>query len=126
MSNVVALHPRERTECDGERLRAIRAGQEAADEAQRIGTKLEDLASQLSCVGLAYRDGRFDRLNEHARAVSEMAAEIGLHRLARVGRTVCVLAGQDNPAALAANLARLLRLGDAALTAIWDVQDRGI
>jgi hypothetical protein len=52
-----------------------------------------------------------------------LADKIGMVTLARVAQDVGLCAGRSDAAALAATLARLTRIGDRSLSAVWDLQD---
>ncbi|TDL78412.1 hypothetical protein E2L08_10750 [Palleronia sediminis] len=62
------------------------------------------------------RDAPAHLLAPAAAAVGDRAQALGLYRVARVARTIGVLAHGRDRAALAANVARLIRLGDEILT----------
>lgn len=91
-----------------------------------VGNLLDDLALKLSQIGPAWRDGRFDRVAGCCRDVAEIAVELRFDRLARVARTSLALTAQNDGVALAANLARLMRLGESVLTTVWDLQDASV
>ena len=106
-------------------------------------TKLEDLYAELGCSnaedmvcrateGLAHhlhrceqlhRDGALQELCNIARDIAPLAEQIGMMRLAHVAGSVetCVVRG--DPVALSACVARLIRAGEGALMAVWDLQD---
>lgn len=79
-----------------------------------VATVLHDLSQQLEEIAVAYRAARFDEVVKVARVAAVTASSLRLDRLARVARTVCVLATSDDSAALAANVARMIRLGEDA------------
>ncbi|WP_099824857.1 hypothetical protein [Oceaniglobus indicus] len=89
-----------------------------------VAETLEDLALYLAQLPAAYRDSRFRDLASACCEIGEIAGALGLERLSRVARTVAGLTAGDDSVALAANLARLMRLGNEALSVIWNLQDR--
>lgn len=89
-----------------------------------VSEALEDLSGALTKVARTYQEARMDDLIKACRETAQIAGTVGLDRLARVARTVAMLAGTSDTTALAANIARLIRLGEGALTAIWDLQDQ--
>ena len=58
---------------------------------------------------------------------TELAADdaegMGMTTFAKVAAQVSDLSKRNDPAALAASLARLVRVGEASLAAVWDLQD---
>lgn len=52
-----------------------------------------------------------------------IADQIGMHMLSRVATDVTMAIDDNNTVAIASTLARLLRIGERSLTAIWDSQD---
>lgn len=122
--NVVVFRPSECAVGDVTVLMESRKGQDREAIDREIGTRLEDLAEGLSFVSQAYLDRRLDALAREARGLGRIASEVGLNRVARVAAAVCMLSQRNDPAALAANVARLIRLGDAALLEIWHIQDQ--
>ena len=52
-----------------------------------------------------------------------LARGLGLRRAFRVAQATAALAGSSDRTALAANVARLVRLGDQAVTCIWEEAD---
>lgn len=118
------LRPEEAVYLDTERLEEIchRLGYSGGEHA--ICSAMEDLAALLQQAGTLWRVGDFDTLDVVARQVNGLADRIGMAALARVAGDVRALAaaGHD-PAALAATVARMRRLGERSLLAIWDRQD---
>ena len=122
--NVVVLRPSECAAGDVTVLMEIREGQDREAIDREIGPRLEDLAERLSFVSRAYLAGRLDELAQEARGLGLIASEVGLNRVARVAAAVCMLSQRNDPAALGANVARLIRLGETALSEIWHIQDQ--
>ena len=84
---------------------------------------LEELSALLEALPGDYRDGRFDDLTAGARALAAVAQQVGMTKLARVSRDLSDLSsGRDAPA-LGAVIARLGRIGDRSLVAVWDMSD---
>ncbi len=116
---IIALRPVERAESDILRL----AGLEAPALSERLEAELEEIAERLSRVSLAWAEGGTTGLRHAAAALGAVAGTLGLHRIARIARTVEGLATAGDEIALAANVARLERLGEATLREIWCLQD---
>lgn len=84
---------------------------------------LEELSTLLEALPDSYRKGRFDDLTAGARALAAVAQQVGMTKLARVSRDLADLSsGRDAPA-LGAVVARLERIGDRSLVAVWDMSD---
>jgi len=114
----------EKVRLDGDRLVALygelgEAGAEAVicRAIEDLATALADLQRLAVACDLAPMPGR-------ARLLARIAEDIGMASLSRVALDAAVCAGRGDLAALAAVLARLVRIGDRSLTAVWDLQDR--
>lgn len=84
---------------------------------------LEELANRLSLIERSYYRNDAAALAKASKGLIGIADQIGMESLSKVAADVVTLAnGTDGPA-LAAALARLVRLGDRSLTAIWEIQD---
>ncbi|WP_411838091.1 hypothetical protein [Paracoccus sp. ME4] len=85
-----------------------------------IGLALEQLATALAAVDQAL--DRADRAQAvaHAERISRLAWQIGLLSLAGVAMDLGSAAERGDMPALAAIRARLMRVGNRSLTAIWD------
>lgn len=119
---VISLRLRESARQDTWRL--LGAAPDEPERNERLGTDLDRLMSGLSKVSLAWHDGDSDVLRNSAISVAERAGALGLNRISRVARTVEALERTDDRAALAANVARLLRLGQGFFEEVWELQDR--
>lgn len=119
MAVMMMLRPQEMAESDVLRM----AGYAAPALAERLDAELEVVAEMLSRVALAWQENAIDDMRHAAAALGTRTGTIGLHRLSRVARTVERLAVDKDPTALAANVARLDRLGQATLEQAWCLQD---
>lgn len=108
---------------DPDRLGELYAqlGEAAAEDV--ICRAMEEMAVRLACCERMYRAEESAGLRKTVRSLAAIADQVGMHALARVARDVgyCVAHGDQN--ALAATLARLLRIGERSLTEIWDLRD---
>jgi hypothetical protein len=100
--------------CD--RLGEQRAEAEVAHALDRLSTLLDEVKR----LGPA-KD--HDHLEEVLAALVRDAHLIGMATLARAGRQVLDCLDTGDPTALAATLARLDRVGDRSIHAIWDLED---
>jgi len=87
---------------------------------------MEEISARLAHAARLFREGARPDLRKNLRSMAAIAEQIGLQTLARVARDViaCIDAGDAN--AMAATLARLLRIGDRSLTEVWNLQDMTI
>ena len=79
------------------------------------------LQPRLATAGAAWSSGEFTRLGKIARLLVGMSEQVGMMTLAKVASGVADAAGRGDDIALAAVVARLVRVGDASLSAIWDI-----
>ncbi|SFG87873.1 hypothetical protein SAMN04488020_104272 [Palleronia marisminoris] len=119
---VVSLRLRESARQDTWRL--LGAAPDGPERGERLDTDLDQLMAGLSRVSLAWHDRDGAVLRNSASFVAGRASALGLNRIARVARTVETLARTEDGAALAANVARLLRLGQGFFEEVWELQDR--
>jgi len=87
---------------------------------------MEELAVRLTRINEAYQTYKMRELRKGAKGLIGIAEQVGMQRLADVARDVRNCAGENDPIALAATIARLLRIGDCSLTAVWDLQDLSV
>lgn len=96
-------------------------------EADRvICDAMEDLALSLARIGRAYAARDMDAIMTLARGLERVCARIGLGKLERVALAVQVCAARGDGPGLDATLARLSRVGDRSLSAVWDPQYHSI
>lgn len=99
-----------------EKLGDLRAETEVAHALDRLSVLLDDLAR-------CRRGGGYGALSVLLAALVQDAQLIGMATLARVGQDVQDCLRSGDATALAATLARLLRVGDRSIHAIWDLED---
>ena len=99
-----------------EKLGDLRAETEVAHALERLSAVLDELAR---CRG----NGACTDMAAMLDAVVGDAHLIGMATLARVGQDAADCLRGGDPTALAATLARLLRVGDRSIHAIWDLED---
>ena len=99
-----------------ERLGELRAEAEVAHALDRISALLDE-------VGRISASGDHLHLEEVLAALVRDAQMIGMATLARVGRDVLDCIDSGDRIALSATLARLMRVGDRSIHAIWDLED---
>ena len=87
---------------------------------------MEELALRLSHAEKQYRQNNRSDLRKGVRSLTKIAEQIGMNKLSRVAEDVSKAIDQCDDVAIAATLARLLRVGERSLAAIWDLQDMSI
>ena len=126
VEQVTLLKQNERVQLDANRLEDLylQLGEAGAEDV--VCRALEELAARLSHTERCYRETRFHDMRKSARSLIAISEQIGMQHLARVAGDVtnCIDLGDRN--ALAATLARLLRIGERSLNEIWDLQDLSI
>jgi hypothetical protein len=123
VEQVVMLSQDERVRLDQDRLGELYAQLGEAGAEDVVCRAMEELAARLAQTARMFRQGNMTDLRKNVRSTAAIADQIGMQMLARVGRDVitCIDAGNGN--ALAATLARMLRIGERSLTAVWDLKD---
>jgi len=126
VEQVVMLSQDERVRLDQDRLGELYAQLGEAGAEDVVCRAMEELAARLAHAARMFRQGHSADLRKNVRSMAAIAEQIGMLLLARVGRDViaCIDAGDTN--ALAATLARLLRIGERSLTAVWDLKDLSV
>lgn len=123
MDDLTELRPVEMVFLDPDRLEVLcdRLGYAAAEAA--ISMAMEDVAHALQTADQSRQAGNFDLLATEAQKIGRAAGVIGLPPLVQVASDVEVLCARGDGVALQAVALRMRRLGEAALFAMWDLQD---
>ncbi|QFU09950.1 hypothetical protein PARPLA_00487 [Rhodobacteraceae bacterium THAF1] len=109
--NVIELGLTERAEQDTWRL--LSTTQPDGGWHPDLGPGLEELAEGMSAISHAWNHGDLYLLRDRLEPLAQQAGALGLNRIARVAHTTQRLTHSDDAPALAANAARLMRLGRA-------------
>lgn len=111
---------------DPDRLVVLYAelGQFAAE--RLIAAAMEDLAVHLVAAQLAAQEKRHDLLDRASGEISQLARQVGMQALSQVARDLQICVGRKDRVSQSAVLARLVRLAERSLTAVWDLQDMRI
>lgn len=123
VADVATIRLTEAAGLDRDRLADL-LGEMGEPAAERlIGRSLEDLAVRLNRAERAWTRGDHVRLCHGTREMAEVAQRIGLTTFARSAVNVSQVAMTGDHAALAATVARLIRVGEASLMSVWDMRD---
>jgi hypothetical protein len=108
---------------DAERLVAIYCGRAKRDAEEVLQRGIEDMASRVTEIQRHFDEGNRPSLIRSARMAARMADKLGMTSFSAVaGDLIAATEAVDGPAQ-AATLARLLRIVDRSVTAIWDLRD---
>jgi hypothetical protein len=121
MDHVLRVRLTETVRVDQDRLGALYAelGEVAAEDV--VCRAMEELAVRFSHCSRLHSAGHWSELRKCTRSLIAISDQIGMAVLARVaGDVIETLDAGDIPAT-GATLARLLRIGEQSLTAIWDL-----
>ncbi|WP_126976437.1 hypothetical protein [Frigidibacter oleivorans] len=120
---VVRLVHQEGVRLEGDPLVALFAelGEIGAERA--LCSTVEEMADALAGLQRLHLLGDFAAMADGARRLSARAARIGMTSMARVAGDLAGAADWGDPVAAGAVMARLVRVGDRSLTAIWDLRD---
>ncbi|MFV2037591.1 MAG: hypothetical protein ACC646_08365 [Paracoccaceae bacterium] len=103
---------------------SIRLGTRGADEL--VNKAMQELAVQLAKVHKAFCRARLGEVHIAACKIKSVASHIGLKSFGRVAGDVAALSLSGDSAALAACAARLARIGELSLVAVWELQDMSV
>ena len=126
VEQIITLAQNEIVRLDSDRLGELYAQLGEAGAEDVVCRAMEELAVRLSHSERLFRQNEMSDLRKSARSLVAIAEQIGMHSVARVAQDVTQCIDDGDRVALAATLARLLRIGERSLTAIWDLQDLSI
>lgn len=126
MVEAVNLHPDESVRLNPSRLTElfVQLGNRGAEDV--VCRAMEELAVRLADIEASYWKGEFAKVSKGSRGLIAIAEQIGLNGLAQVARHVSATSSRDDATAISATVARLVRIGDKSLTAVWDAQDMSV
>jgi len=126
VADISCLHHQEGVRLDPVRLVALYAELGEARAEVVIGRAMEELAAKLLALQRVASAQARAPVIAGADQLCALAAQVGMTSLVDVGHDVAACAQAGDAAALAATLARLVRIGDRSLTAVWDLQDMSL
>lgn len=126
VTNITTLVFEEQVRLDSDRLADlyVQMGEVGAQDV--VCRAMEELTVRLARVNASYLADKRRELRKGAKGLIGIADQIGMYRLATVARDVCNCVDQNDLLALGATLARLQRIGDSSLSAVWDLQDLSV
>ena len=111
---------------DPDRLGALYRQLGPANAEDVICRAVEELAVRLAQCDTLWHRGDWSGLRKSVRSLGAISDQVGMNALSRVARDVIQSLDMNDQVATAATLARLLRVGERSLTAVWDLQDMTI
>ena len=92
------------------------------DAEDMVGRAIEELAVRLSRCEAVRGDDDPLALRSAVQSLTGLAEQLGMTALRRAAAHVLDCIDQGDQIAVAATLARLVRVGDASLYTVWDIQ----
>lgn len=126
VEQIITLAQNETVRLDQDRLGELYAQLGEAGAEDVVCRAMEELAARLSHCDRLYRQEQLADLRKSARSMVAIADQIGMHAVARVALDVTDCIDDGDRVAIGATFARLLRISERSLTAIWDIQDLSI
>ena len=123
VNSISHLVQQEPANLDHDQLGALYSQLGAIGAEDVLRRAMEELALRLSHAEKLYRQHEEAELRKSVRSLTAIADQIGMSKLVDVAEDVARVIDQGDQVALAATLARLMRVGESSLTAIWDLQD---
>ena len=123
MDQLASLSPHEPAAVDPDRLVQLYERFGAQHGEDLVCRAMEELAVRLGQAGRLYEAGDRVELRHCADILAALADEIGMTALRRVAESVVLCIDSADAVALGAVLARMARVGERSLYAIWDLQD---
>ncbi|WP_413868274.1 hypothetical protein [Albidovulum sp.] len=126
MAILAVLRHDEGVRLDPDRLVALYSDLGEAGAEQVVCRAMEELAGRLTEIQRFADDGDIAAMTRSARLLVKVAEQIGMLTFARVAGDVLRATAAGDRAAQSATLARLVRIGDRSLNAVWDLRDMTI
>jgi len=123
---VTKLAQNEAVRLDPDRLGALYSQMGEAGAEDVICRAVEELAIRLAQCERHFHRSKWSDLRKCVRSLVAIADQIGMNMLSKVAMDVTNSIDQADRVATASTLARLLRISERSLTAIWDLQDMSV
>ncbi|MEM9708302.1 MAG: hypothetical protein AAF871_05870 [Pseudomonadota bacterium] len=113
----------ERVNIDRDRLFLLVRNLGEAGAERVVDRALEEVSCRLVATEEGWQNGDLPCVARAAQSLIAIADQVGMHLLAHVSCDVAALAKGDDAPALAAAVARLQRVGESSLAALWGLED---
>jgi hypothetical protein len=120
------FNPVEKVRLDNVRLEELYQSHGPTVAEDLISRAMEELAVLLAKVNRVYQKGDLANVRSVAMNISGISEQVGMSVLSNVACDVTGLTERNDGPALAATTARLTRLGERTLMAVWDIQDLSV
>ena len=120
LKDVVFLHPLESISLDIAAFQSIVPAWGSLGGASKADEFFEDFVVCLSSLESAWAAGEFGRLESQAGKLASLSEDLGLDHCARLARQVIELKAARDDVALAAVVARTVRVGEASLASVLE------
>jgi len=123
MSRVARLFINEDVTVDHDRLSGLvdHLGRTKAGDV--LARAMDELAERLTQLEFAWAGGDVDDVVRRARGLGGIAEQMGMGNLSKVARDVQNTGLAGDSAALAATVARLLRMGEGSMSVVCDLRN---
>lgn len=108
---------------DAERLVTVYCGRSKREAEELLQRGIEDMTSRMTEIQRHFDEGEGPALVRSARLAARMAERLGMTSFTTVARDLILATEAADRPAQAATLARLMRIVDRSVTAIWDLRD---
>ena len=122
MEPITDLRFHENVRLDGDRLNRLIRNLNQNDAEDVICRTMAELGLQIDKCEQAHQKQDTASLYQQVSVVSKTAGQLGMTKLQGIADHVMHAMVQSDPAATAATLARLIRIWDLSLCAVWDVK----
>ncbi|MBE9637692.1 hypothetical protein IQ782_12625 [Salipiger pacificus] len=120
------LAPFEKAGLDPQPLEAIFARLGPSEAENALCRAMEELAYRLGELDRVHAEGRWSDTRRHVRELGGIADCLGMSSVVRISEDVLTCLEDGDLVALSATVARLGRVGERSLYAIWDMEDQGV
>lgn len=117
------IAPRERARLDADQIEALCSELGVSGAEDVVCRAMEEIGARLCQVHDRYVSGAREQQRTDLRRIRAIAAQLGLKGVAQVAGDVLSCIADCDPVAEAATMARLARMGERSLAALWDFQD---
>jgi len=121
--SIAQLNPSEAAHVDPDALASLHARLGPNGAEQALTSAIEQSISRLGAIRKAVQQQNAAGVEQLATSLAELAEQVGMISYAHVARSVAQCAHASDSPALAATLARLDRIGDRSMLAVWGGED---
>ncbi|MFY0679179.1 MAG: hypothetical protein JXR13_01260 [Thalassovita sp.] len=126
LEQVILLAPDEAVRLNPDQLGQLymQLGETGAEDI--VCRAMEELANRLELIEIQFRKGAFVEMRKNVRAMVAISEQVGMQSLSNVAEQVLNCVDENDSIALAATVARLMRIGERSFSAIWELQDLSV